>query len=38
MENDKIIKEKLCNNKKCGWNEVDALERNKIFSFAEEYG
>ena len=37
MENDKIIKEKLCNNKKCGWNEVDALERNKIFSFAEEY-
>ena len=37
MENDKIIKEKLCNDKKCGWNEVDALERNKIFSFAEEY-
>lgn len=37
MENDKIIKEKLCNNKKCGWNEVDALERNKIFSFSEEY-
>lgn len=37
MENDKIIKEKLCNDKKCGWNEVDALERNKIFSFSEEY-
>ena len=37
MENDKIIKEKLCNDKKCGWNEVDVLERNKIFSFAEEY-
>ena len=37
MENDKIIKEKLCNNKKCGWNEVDVLERNKIFSFSEEY-
>ena len=37
MENDKIIKEKLCNDKKCGWNEVDVLERNKIFSFSEEY-
>ena len=32
-----IIKEKLCNDKKCGWNEVDVLERNKIFSFSEEY-